>query len=98
MVSINTLRDCADNMYQYLQHEDWSADVRGSPSDLALLELSEPVEFNDYIQPACLPAYTNEEFTPHDQCWISGWGDTKGKCKPSKLNSVLISLLEQQSS
>lgn len=61
-----------------LQHEDWSADVRGSPNDLALLELSHAVEFSAYVQPACLPAYTNEEFTSQDECWISGWGDTKG--------------------
>ncbi|KAF6040454.1 CELA2A [Bugula neritina] len=60
------------------QHEDWSADVRGSPSDLALLELSTPVEFNDYIQPVCLPEYQHQDFYPEDDCWISGWGDTKG--------------------
>lgn len=63
----------------FYQHEDWSADVRGSPSDLALLELSTPVQFNEYIQPACLPAFQHQEFHPEDNCWISGWGDTKGQ-------------------
>lgn len=69
---------CYDN---FSQHEDWSADVKGSPSDLALIELSSPVEFNDYVQPACLPS-EGGDFTVADDCWISGWGDTKGVMCP----------------
>jgi len=77
MISISNCFHC--------QHEDWSADIKGSPADLALLELSTPVTFTDHIQPACLPSSTYQEFSPRDNCWISGWGDTKGKRNTSLL-------------
>lgn len=41
--------------------------------DIALLELSEPLEFTNTIQPICLPA-ASHVFPAGMSCWITGWG------------------------
>uniref|UniRef100_A0A8D2LV01 Peptidase S1 domain-containing protein n=1 Tax=Varanus komodoensis TaxID=61221 RepID=A0A8D2LV01_VARKO len=41
--------------------------------DISLIELSEPVECNDYIQPACLPD-THLRRDLLTKCFICGWG------------------------
>ena len=42
-------------------------------NDIALIELEEPVYFNDYIRPICLPEpyYKTPEET---KCYAIGWG------------------------
>lgn len=42
-------------------------------NDLALLQLSSSVTFNDYIRPVCLAA-AGSTFDPGTNCWITGWG------------------------
>ncbi|XP_063966351.1 uncharacterized protein LOC135156797 [Lytechinus pictus] len=44
--------------------------------DLALIRLSEPVTFTDYVRPACL-AKSSEEITDYTRCTVSGWGNTE---------------------
>uniref|UniRef100_A0A672GEG4 Suppressor of tumorigenicity 14 protein homolog n=1 Tax=Salarias fasciatus TaxID=181472 RepID=A0A672GEG4_SALFA len=41
--------------------------------DIALLELSKPLEFTNTIQPICLPA-SSHVFPAGMSCWITGWG------------------------
>lgn len=41
--------------------------------DIALLELSEPLEFTNTIQPICLPA-PSHIFPAGTSCWVTGWG------------------------
>ncbi|XP_072441448.1 suppressor of tumorigenicity 14 protein homolog isoform X2 [Chiloscyllium punctatum] len=41
--------------------------------DIALLELSEPVVYNNYIQPVCLPSALHV-FPANRKCYITGWG------------------------
>ncbi|XP_051896399.1 transmembrane protease serine 9-like [Pristis pectinata] len=43
--------------------------------DVVLLELSQPVEYTDFVQPACLPA-VNASISGR-RCTIIGWGKTK---------------------
>ncbi|XP_029452689.1 transmembrane protease serine 12-like [Rhinatrema bivittatum] len=44
-------------------------------NDIALLELKQPVAFNSYIQPICLPNNTVEDMDLSG-CFITGWGTT----------------------
>ncbi|XP_046384293.1 chymotrypsin-2-like [Ischnura elegans] len=43
-------------------------------NDIALLKLSQPLHFNDYISPALLP--TNDDTYVNEPAWISGWGSS----------------------
>uniref|UniRef100_A0A3P9MCU4 Peptidase S1 domain-containing protein n=1 Tax=Oryzias latipes TaxID=8090 RepID=A0A3P9MCU4_ORYLA len=43
-------------------------------NDIALLQLSSPVTFNNYITPVCLSA-TNSTFYSGVNTWVTGWGD-----------------------
>lgn len=45
-------------------------------ADIALLKLSEAVEYNDYVQPICFP--DGQEPQHGDMCHITGWGFTSG--------------------
>ncbi|XP_036929687.1 suppressor of tumorigenicity 14 protein homolog [Acanthopagrus latus] len=41
--------------------------------DIALLELDEPLEFTNTIQPICLPSHSHI-FPAGMSCWVTGWG------------------------
>ncbi|XP_031417407.1 chymotrypsin-like protease CTRL-1 [Clupea harengus] len=43
-------------------------------NDIALLKLSEPVTFTDYIRPACLSSNMST-FHNATTCWATGWGN-----------------------
>lgn len=60
------------NVEHMYVHEDFR---KGHPynNDIALLLLKNPVRFNDFIQPACLPT-KNTKYEPGINCTISGWG------------------------
>lgn len=59
------------------QHEDYR-DRAPWPNDIALLKLSAPVSLGGRtIRTACIPS-SSYEFTAADDCWITGWGDSKG--------------------
>ncbi|KAJ8304275.1 hypothetical protein KUTeg_017858 [Tegillarca granosa] len=59
-----------------IKHEDYHGEAP-YPNDIALLKLHQPVEFTAEIYPACVPM-SDDVFTKETECWISGWGDTKG--------------------
>ncbi|XP_006156679.1 putative serine protease 47 [Tupaia chinensis] len=42
-------------------------------SDIAMLQLSQPVNFTSYVVPACLPSL-DLQLPSHASCWITGWG------------------------
>lgn len=48
-------------------------DVNNLNNDIALLKLSSPVNFNNYIRPVCLAA-SGSDFKDGSSCWIAGWG------------------------
>ncbi|XP_008436768.1 transmembrane protease serine 3 isoform X1 [Poecilia reticulata] len=61
--------------------------------DVALMRLQEPLVFDGFVEPICLPNY-GEEFTEGRMCWISGWGTTKENGESSVvLRSATIPLI-----
>ncbi|XP_045888121.1 serine protease 27-like [Micropterus dolomieu] len=49
-------------------------DVYSNNNDIALLQLSSPVTFTDYIRPVCLAA-DGSVFKAGMTCWVTGWGN-----------------------
>lgn len=65
----------------FLQHELYdgnSLSTEGLPYDIALMEVAMPIEFDARTQPACLPTHDEMSVLGNSDCWISGWGLTKG--------------------
>lgn len=59
-------------------HDDYSQ--RKTYNDIAILELVEPVTYNQNIYPVCL--YTNQEDPKEDiRLWVTGWGTINTKSK-----------------
>ncbi|XP_037610760.1 tryptase isoform X1 [Sebastes umbrosus] len=56
-------------------------------NDIALMKLSSPVNFTDYIRPVCLASSTSQ-FHTSTPCWTTGWGNL-GKDLPLKLDNAL---------
>ncbi|KAL9908665.1 tequila isoform 2-T2 [Glossina fuscipes fuscipes] len=70
-----------DNWYI---HEKFR-DQKHMNNDIALVLLKNPVRFNDYVQPVCLPEKTSHLET-NRVCTISGWGSIKsGVSTPSNI-------------
>uniref|UniRef100_A0A8C5WUQ2 Acrosin n=1 Tax=Laticauda laticaudata TaxID=8630 RepID=A0A8C5WUQ2_LATLA len=66
-------------------HEDYQRSTE--TSDIALMELDQPVKCSDYIQPACLPDMT-VTVSLLNHCYISGWG-ILGKAAVREVTDVM---------
>lgn len=61
--------------------------------DIALLELSEPLEFTNTIQPICLPA-SSHIFPAGMSCWVTGWGALReGGQKAQVLQKAMVKII-----
>ncbi|XP_058138105.1 transmembrane protease serine 9 [Dasypus novemcinctus] len=65
--------------------------------DVAVLELAEPLRFNDFVQPVCLPLAIHA-FPVGRRCMISGWGDTRegNATKPDTLQKASVGIMDQK--
>ncbi|CAL1546056.1 unnamed protein product [Lymnaea stagnalis] len=55
-----------------------------SGDDIALLELRQPIVYNDFTLPLCYPE-KDDVFTKANRCFIAGWGHTLNNPKPSDI-------------
>uniref|UniRef100_A0A8C2U8U1 Peptidase S1 domain-containing protein n=1 Tax=Coturnix japonica TaxID=93934 RepID=A0A8C2U8U1_COTJA len=77
---------------QYIIHPSFNKTTMDS--DIALLQLAEPLEFNHYVHPVCLPA-KEEVVQPSSVCIITGWGaQEEGMYKKLHQLEVPILMLE----
>jgi secreted trypsin-like serine protease len=73
-----------------ISHENWNG--RTMRNDISLIKLDAPVEYNDYIIPACMPA-TGLDVTGKNG-WVSGWGSTRlGGSTVSRLMEDVMPIL-----
>uniref|UniRef100_A0A3P9QK17 Testisin-like n=1 Tax=Poecilia reticulata TaxID=8081 RepID=A0A3P9QK17_POERE len=59
-------------------------------NDIALLRLSSPVEFTDYIRPVCLAA-SGSRFNNGTDSWVTGWGNPLPR--PQTLQEVKVPVI-----
>uniref|UniRef100_A0A8B9FT94 Peptidase S1 domain-containing protein n=1 Tax=Amazona collaria TaxID=241587 RepID=A0A8B9FT94_9PSIT len=76
---------------QYIIHPSFNKTTMDS--DIALLQLAEPLEFNRYVRPVCLPA-KEETVQPSSVCVVTGWGaHEEGIEKGKKLHQLEVPIL-----
>ncbi|XP_048097844.1 acrosin [Alosa alosa] len=67
------------NIKQMIIHKNYSTATKFG-NDVALLQLSTPLQFTDYVQPVCTIKNETEERTlKFSACFISGWGSTRNE-------------------
>ena len=59
---------------QAIPHPVYQGGSNNYLSDIAILRLSEPALYNDYVRPACI---ATEVHTNFENCYITGWGYTE---------------------
>ncbi|XP_019375093.1 PREDICTED: ovochymase-2 isoform X1 [Gavialis gangeticus] len=76
---------------QYIMHPNFNKTTMDS--DIALLQLTEPLKFNHYVRPVCLPE-EEEEVQPSQVCTITGWGAyDEDREKTKKLQQLEVPIL-----
>lgn len=78
---------------KFIIHPDF--DEKTLNNDIALIQVNEKINFNDYVQPICiLPP--NEVNVEKDLCVAAGWGTLKHetKTRPNKLYQVRLPLVK----
>lgn len=75
---------CADPVQdipieKILLHPNYHAEKTGVKNDIAQLRLARPAQFNDYVQPICLPLEQSERSASYDgvRFVVAGWGQTE---------------------
>jgi len=64
-----------------VQHPSYNP--RNLDNDIALIKVNRPIQFNKYVQPACL---TSTEFRAGTNCYITGWGKIR---HPGNMHYIL---------
>jgi secreted trypsin-like serine protease len=78
-----------------IQHEGY-ASWKSNLNDIALMKLNEKIEFNDYIQPVCMPEATIGKLEGA-MATVTGWGTTsEGGSIASKLQQVDVPIIANQ--
>lgn len=82
------------NVERIINHENYN--TRTQDYDVALLELSENLEFSDSIKPIALPN-DNEMTNVGTMCLVSGWGDKKRfmVLRKTELRAVEVPIINQ---
>ncbi|KAG7227830.1 hypothetical protein INR49_013624 [Caranx melampygus] len=76
---------------QIIIHPDYNNTLLNN--DIALMKLSTPVSFTEYIRPICL-ASNSSQFYNSTPCWATGWGKLgKDEPLPDRLQEVQIPVI-----
>uniref|UniRef100_A0A4W6G6H9 chymotrypsin n=1 Tax=Lates calcarifer TaxID=8187 RepID=A0A4W6G6H9_LATCA len=67
----SNVHEVSRTVSQVIIHPDYNNTLFNN--DIALMKLSSPVSFTDYIRPICL-ASNSSQFFNSTPCWATGWG------------------------
>lgn len=67
----NNPNEVSRSVARIILHPNYDSDTLNN--DVALLRLSSPVKFTDYIRPVCLAA-SGSVFNKGTDSWVTGWG------------------------
>lgn len=76
-------------------HPNWNFNHASYDADIAVISLTTPATFSNYIQPICLPDFTNDEII-EGMGVVSGWGKSQRSGanyydnRPSKLELPIV--------
>ncbi|CAC5403880.1 TMPRSS15 [Mytilus coruscus] len=56
---------------QVIRHPNYRGSSNSYLSDIAIVRLSQPANYNSYVRPACIATDIHQSF---DNCYITGWG------------------------
>jgi len=82
------------SVQRVIVHPKWGdRDEPAMSNDIALIKVAEPIEFNEFVQPACLPD-DYAIYKPETMALISGWGEMDPKTpehpeKPGRAPTVM---------
>ncbi|XP_052820910.1 chymotrypsinogen A-like [Mya arenaria] len=62
-------------------------------NDIALIITVEPIVWNDYTRPVCLPD-ASHGYQVGDQCYLPGWGSTRNTGDEEQLNQLMYPILD----
>ncbi|XP_037333489.1 trypsin II-P29-like isoform X2 [Pungitius pungitius] len=68
------INEVSRRVFSVIRHPSYSSQT--NDNDVALLRLSSPVTFTNYIRPVCLAA-EGSQFPDGTSCWVTGWGTTQ---------------------
>ncbi|XP_033998329.1 trypsin-like [Trematomus bernacchii] len=80
-------------LLQVIRHSGY--DPNTNDNDIALLKLSAPVTFTDYIKPVCL-AKDGSTYAAGATCWVTGWGTIRSDVSlpsPQSLQEVSVPIV-----
>ncbi|XP_069591780.1 transmembrane protease serine 9-like [Ranitomeya imitator] len=83
-------------IHSVYNHPKYSSE--GHEYDIALVKLSSPVTYTNYIQPICLPS-ASVTFPCGMECWVTGWGNIQSDVSlpsPETLQNVKVPLIDHQ--
>nr|CAB3234437.1 chymotrypsin-like protease CTRL-1 [Phallusia mammillata] len=91
-------RDSPEPTMQVFEIESFEAhpeyDFRSLKHDIAVAKLREPIQYSNYVQPACLPG-KEDMMVSGERVWVTGWGETLqvGNQNRSKLKELTLPLI-----
>jgi len=72
-------------------HTDYDHGAHWEGSDIALLELEKPIDFNEFVQPITIDIRGN--YVEMQDCVMSGWGQSETTRSPNVLKEATTKLL-----
>jgi len=91
--SVNEPGEIISNVSRIIIHPQYQRPLEFS-HDMSLLQLAQPVQFTDHIQPVCVPKNVDNLLVEGTPCFVTGWGATsEGGPVSNHLQQVIVPFL-----